>query len=155
MILPCRHVLLVLNFKTGKPSIHIMDFIHNAYKIEKIQQCVTNLEFVIPTSYQILPPPLTMQVEPPPCYNMKNKEVYEFLQGPGRRRIRRYASTGEFAGGRTSSPMKKATKHFREQCVTARKNIEFQNRLELYTQINDPIIDAGIDAILEPVVGPT
>jgi hypothetical protein len=117
MCLPCCHVILVLRkFKDDSNIIqcNIWDYVHPAYKITEIQKCYGDLDFVIPSSYQLLSTPFTMKIEPPPRYNMKNEEIFEFIPGPGIKQVRRFALKGESKGGRTSlrSPMKKARVNF-------------------------------------------
>jgi hypothetical protein len=128
MILPCRHVLCVLNYLKQKRT---MDFVHPAYKLLNIQQCISNLEFVIPTSYQLLPPPFSTIVEPPPRYNMNNKEILEYIQGPGRKQVRIHASTGDFRGGKTSKKL--AASKFRAQCDQDTRNNASKNISSIFT----------------------
>jgi hypothetical protein len=44
----------------------------------------------------MLPSPVTMEVKPPPRYNIKNQVIVGYNKKPGRNQVRRIASTGEF-----------------------------------------------------------
>jgi hypothetical protein len=74
--LPCRHIISVIHkiSKTEKTSYKIMDFIHLAYKVAEVQNCILQQKFVIPSTYNMLPHPSEINIKPPPRYNVKNPE---------------------------------------------------------------------------------
>jgi hypothetical protein len=87
----------------SKTQFTIEDFVHPAYMVQESQKRILEQKFVVPANYNMLPLPSALKILPPPHYNVKNQEEGQYINGPGRIKVRRIASTGEFGRkGKTS-----------------------------------------------------
>ena len=78
-----------------------IEFVNEKYYLNCLKHLAENDGVIIPTSHNKL---MTSTLGVPPRYNTTGGTESNWERGPGRRRIRRFASTGEFQrNGRVSS----------------------------------------------------
>jgi hypothetical protein len=88
-----------------------MDYIPSSYRIHDIHHCVQGMLFSVHTTHEGLP--LMSSIKIKPHYNGYGQEDPQYLPKPGLRRLRRYASVGEFRsdGEKSRLPSTQSSSH--------------------------------------------
>jgi hypothetical protein len=121
-----------------------MDYVHKAYKVEVMDDCLENQNFLISSTYQTLPLTLEMQIMPSPLYIIKIQAVLGFTKKPGRNQVCRFVLKGEFRGDGITSRI--SWPSVSNQCAD-----EFHKSESTNFSFNK---DESLNTLFESIVGP-
>jgi hypothetical protein len=110
--------------------------------VHESQKCILEQKFVVPSTYNMLPLHSALKILSPPHYNMKKREEVQYINGPGRRKVRRIASTGEFGktgrGRSMTRAMKKSIRKENPNITTSDSTKEDSTMSEIFLPIVGP-----------------